>query len=756
MKSSADRRIEQKNILEDHHSHIVKDVVLIGGGHSHVAVLKSFGMNPMPGVRLTLIGKDLNTPYSGMLPGLIAGHYTFEEAHINLRPLANFAGAQLYHDAVRKIDLEARKIHCANRPPVHFDVLSINTGSTPFLDDVPGAREHSIPVKPIEQFLEKWEAIQQRQRQEKKPLHIVTVGAGAGGVELTMAVQFALRDIDPGNSYTVVSQTETILPTHAKSVQQTYNQILAERGVSVALQKRVSHVVHDQVILDDGEKIPFDVLFWVTNASPPSWPKNSGLLTNKTGFIAINDRLQSESHPYVFATGDVASCEKYPRPKSGVFAVRQGPPLAENIRRICAGEKLKPFRPQRIFLSLISTGDQFAVASYGPFSLKGEKIWKWKDWIDRRWMERYQKMPEMAVPEVAKERLTVPELLQAPVMHCGGCGSKVGSTTLSRVIKKLDPIKREDVLIGLDDPDDAAVTTMPYGCVGVHTIDFFRSFISDPYVFGQIAANHALSDVFAMGAEAQSALAMATVPYGDEENVEEQLFQVMAGALKMLNACNCALAGGHTTVGHEMVFGLSVHGIAEKSKLMQKGGMNPGDKLVLTKAVGTGTIFAADMRNEAKAAWAESAIDSMLLSNFQAGQIMHQHGATACTDVTGFGLLGHLVEMLKASGSGAEVELDKVPVLHGAFECMEKGIFSSLQPDNLRLRRGVNASNSVVEKAAYPILFDPQTSGGLLAGIPKRNVDSCVAALREIYPETSIIGTVIDTEISGGKYVTVV
>lgn len=743
--------------MDTGNSHIVKDVVLVGGGHAHVAVLKSFGMKPMPGVRVTVIGKDINTPYSGMLPGLIAGHYTFEEAHIDLRPLANFANAQLYHDSVQKIDLENRQIFCANRPPVRFDVLSINTGSTPFLDDVPGAREHSIPVKPIGNFLEKWESIKQDLRGNQKPLRVVTVGAGAGGVELTMAVQFALRDFDPGNEYTVVSQTDTILPTHAKSVQHKYEKILNQRGVTMAVNQRVTKVEPKELLMADGGKIPFDLLFWVTNAAPPRWPGSSGLRTDQDGFIAINDRLQSESHPYVFAAGDVASCAKYPRPKSGVFAVRQGPPLTENIRRICAGVPLKPFRPQSRFLSLISTGNQSAVASYGPFSLQGDYIWKWKNWIDVNWMAKYQELPEMETAEISTGgSLTVPELLKAPVMHCGGCGSKVGSTTLSRVINKLEPVKRDDVLIGLDSPDDAAVTTTPDGYVGVHTIDFFRSFINDPYVFGQIAANHALSDVFAMGAEAQSALAMATVPYGDEENVEEQLFQVMAGALKMLNACNCALAGGHTTMGGEMAFGLSVHGIAQQSRLMQKGGMNPGDILILTKAIGTGTIFAADMRNQAKGTWAESAIESMTLSNFEAGQILHKHGATACTDVTGFGLLGHLVEMLKASGITSVIELDAVPILPGALECVQNGIFSSLQPDNLRLRRGIEASETVAEKDTYSILFDPQTSGGLLAGIPEDQVEACLDSLREIYPESCVIGTVTQSDISEGKYVTVV
>ncbi|MEO0413954.1 MAG: selenide, water dikinase SelD, partial [Verrucomicrobiota bacterium] len=653
---------------------------------------------------------------------------------------------QLYNDAVTGIDLDNRLVHCADRPPVKFDVLSINTGSTPFVDAVPGAREHSIPVKPIDNFLEKWQAIQEAQRTADKAMRFVTVGAGAGGVELTMGVQHALRESGCTNTYTVVTQTDTILPTHSRGVQRKYEKTLADRGIAVKTQCPVERVEPNQLILKNGETIEFDALFWVTNAAPPKWPGNAGLATDAQGFIAVNDRLQSESHPYVFAAGDIASCAKFPRPKSGVFAVRQGPPLTENIRRLCAEQPLKAFRPQGKFLSLISTGDQNAVASYGALSLQGPAIWKWKDQIDRKWMQKYQDLPEMEPDQPEKkEKLTVPELLKAPVMHCGGCGSKVGSSTLSRVIKRLQPITRDDVLIGLDDPDDAAVTVTPAGYVGVHTIDFFRSFIHDPYVFGQIAANHALSDIFAMGAEAQSALAMATVPFGDEENVEEQLFQVMAGALKMLNECNCALAGGHTTMDTQLAFGLCVHGIAEEAKLMKKGGMKAGEKLILTKAVGTGTLFAADMRNQAKGVWAENAIDSMLLSNYRAGQILHAHGATACTDVTGFGLLGHLIEMLKASGAKAKVILADVPILDGALDCMRAGIYSSLQPDNLRLRRGVTPKGTIAEHETYPILFDPQTSGGLLASVPADRVDPALTELKILYPATTVIGEIVDS-----------
>jgi selenide,water dikinase len=330
-------------------------------------------------------------------------------------------------------------------------------------------------------------------------------------------------------------------------------------------------------------------------------------------------------------------------------------------------------------------------------------------------------------------------------MRCGGCGAKVGSTVLSRVINRLQPISRDDIIIGLNDPDDASVSEVPGGKLVVQSVDYFRSFIDDPYIFGQIAANHALSDIFAMGAETQSAMAIATVPYGIEEQVEEQLFQTMSGALTVLNDSNTALVGGHTSEGAELSFGLSVTGLASREQVMQKSGMQANDVLILTKALGTGTLFAADMRLKAKGRWIDAAIQSMLVSNQSAGFCMHRHGATACTDVTGFGLLGHLVEMTRASGKSVELDLNTLPVLDGALQMIETGIFSSLQEQNVRLRRAIKEPGELTAHKHFPLLFDPQTSGGLLGAIPAENAGACLAELHQLgYPATVVIGTVID------------
>jgi selenide,water dikinase len=741
--------------MKNDNTPIVKDLVLVGGGHSHVAVLKRFGMKPVPGVRLTLICRDVHTPYSGMLPGYVAGHYSFDDVHIDLGALARFAGARFYHSEVTALDLAGRRVLCDNRPSVPYDLLSINTGSAPRTSDVPGATEAAVPVKPINRFLDRWKALAARSLHHDGPMRIAVVGAGAGGVEILLAIQYRLATLrrEAGRTaddiaFDLFSDSPGILPTHNARARQAFEQVLRERGVTVHAGEPVVEVSGNRLRTESGAGIEADEILWVTAAGAPSWPGEAGLEVDARGFIKVSDTLQSVSHPDVFAAGDVASVVNHPRPKSGVFAVRQGKPLARNLDRALRGRPPRPFRPQEKFLSLVTTGDRYAVAARGDWSVKGRWVWLWKDWIDRRFMRKYNDLPDMAeeAPAALPRGLASAEAIKeisAIAMRCGGCGAKVGATVLGRALAGLEPIPRPDVLIGLHEPDDAAVVEVPPGKAMVHTVDSFRTMIDDPYLFGKIAANHSLGDIYAMGGEPQTALAVATVPFGIEEKVEDTLTQMMAGAMEVLRDAGAALVGGHTSEGAELTLGFAVNGLIDRDRVMRKAGMAPGDRLVLTKPVGTGTLFAADMRHKARGRWIAAALESMVRSNRKGAECLMAHGAHACTDVTGFGLLGHLVEMIRASEVDVELDLGAIPFLDGAEETVRAGILSSLQPQNLRLRRAIANPDECAGDPRYPLLFDPQTAGGLLASVPEAEAERCVEELRAMgYGRAAIIGCV--------------
>ena len=778
---------------------VIRDIVLVGGGHSHVHVLKAFAMRPQPGVQLTLITRDVDTPYSGMLPAYCAGRYSWREAHIDLVRLAGFAKARLVHAEACGLDTAARRVLLRGRPPVAYDVVSIDIGSAPrtlpVLDEpedaeaaatrgraarareaaVAGGGQPSVtPVKPIDGFCRRWDRIVERVRARAGSVRLVVVGAGAGGIELTLAMQSrllaelrALGRPPSDLSVTVVSRSEQVLPQHSTGVRRSFSRILHERGIRVVLGAEVSSVTRTELrCKGDVPTIPYDEAVWCTQGAAQEWLRETGLELDAAGFVAVRPTLQSTSHDDVFAAGDVAAVLEHPRPKAGVFAVRQGPPLADNLRRAVLGLRPRPFAPQSTFLGLIATGDGGCVGSRGLMALEGAWLWELKDWIDRNWMRGYTEL-KMRTPWLPALRLGAPDrpppvpdvartagadaldALAHASMRCGGCGSKVGAPTLSRVMARLaadgaNLEKREGVLVGLDAPDDCAVLA-PSKRASVHTVDFFRSFVSDPYVFGQIAANHALSDAHAMGAEPVGALAVAVVPYGLESKVEETLYQMMSGACDVLAKAGCALVGGHTCEGAELALGFAVTGLASAKGTIHKGGMRAGHAIVLTKPLGTGVIFAGQMRNAAAGAWVGAAVRGMVQSNAPAARCLAKHRASACTDVTGFGLFGHLHEMCAASRARVRVCLDDVALLDGAAELVAQGIFSSLQPANMRLRRAVANEADALRHPAYPLAFDPQTTGGLLAAVPADAVADCVAELREMgYASASAIGEVLE------------
>jgi selenide, water dikinase len=712
---------------------VSQDLVLVGGGHAHVHVLKRFGMRPMPGVRLTLVAREVETPYSGMLPGWVAGHYAFDECHIDLGRLARFAGARLVRDEAVGIDRGQHRLLLRAHPPLRWDRLSLDIGSAPRLGEVPGAAEHAIPVKPISRFAARWEALLARARALPR-MRLAIVGGGAGGVELALAAQYRLAALCRQPPEVRLVTREALLASHNRRVRGRVEAIFARRGIEVVAGNPVVRVEPGVLACADGSRFAFDEALWVTEAGAAPWLAETGLPLTADGFVVIDETLRSPAEPSIFAAGDVATMPAHPRDKAGVYAVRQGPPLAANLRRVLAGEKPRRAIPQQRGLALIGTGDCRAVASRGPLAVEGAWLWRLKDRIDRRWMRRYRELPAM-----------VPAPGEADAgdagMRCGGCAAKVPAAVLGRVVGRLAPAASPAVAIGLDSPDDAALIAFPGAPPLLQTVDFFRAMVTDPYLFGQIAANHALGDIYAMGARPDTALAIATLPPARAEIVEDDLYQMLRGALDVLEPAGAVLVGGHSAEGAETGLGFAVTGRAPPSgKLLRKGGLRPGDRLILTKPLGTGVILAADGRALAPAPAVATAIAAMLEPSAAAAECLVAERASAATDVTGFGLLGHLVEMLRASAMDAVLDPDAIPALPGACELLAQGIASSLQADNLAALAALDASSRTHPNA--PLLVDPQTAGGLLAGVAAERAGSCLDRLRRIGCRAAVIGRV--------------
>ncbi|MEB3233383.1 MAG: selenide, water dikinase SelD, partial [Leptolyngbyaceae bacterium] len=508
-----------------------------------------------------------------------------------------------------------------------------------------------------------------------------------------------------------------------------------------------------------GRQVECDRVFWVTSAAAAPWIAPSGLATDDQGFIQVNDYLQSVSHPHIFAAGDIATMVNHPHPKAGVFAVRQGQPLHTNLRRALQNQPLKLFKPQKEFLILVGTGAERAIASRGRFTLGPMKrLWQWKDYIDRQFMERFTHLTPMGKSKERGTRneernnsklLPLPHSPTLPLSHspipCAGCASKVSKSVLQQVLSQLQP-SADSTLIGLDAADDAAVIQVPPDMALVQTVDYFRALLDDPFLVGQITTQHCLNDLYAMGAMPHSVLAIATLPYAIPPKLEDTLYLLLAGVIKSLAAVGAELIGGHTVEGPELGLGLSCNGFADPEKLWRKGGMEPGDQLILTKPLGIGTLFAADMQLRAKGRWIEGAIASMLQSHHAAVKCFRHYGTTACTDITGFGLAGHLLEMVQSAHHSVELQLDALPILPGAITTLEQGYLSSLHSPNRQSSQAFIVGPKVIPHPLQPMLFDPQTSGGLLAAVPLEQSKACLNQLRQLgYTSSQIIGQVIPT-----------
>ena len=390
--------------------------------------------------------------------------------------------------------------------------------------------------------------------------------------------------------------------------------------------------------------------------------------------------------------------------------------LFDNLRAALSGGELRPYKPQRDYLKLISLGAKSALAEKFGTAREGPLLWKLKDYIDRKFMDQFDTLPAMSAPQLPRTvALGLKDALGDKPM-CGGCGAKVGRATLQTVLR--------------DHFGDDAAEVQPGQ---VMSTDHLRALTHDPVVMTRIAAVHALGDIWAMGATPQAATANLILPRMSAALQERTMAEIMMAASEVFAKAGGKIVGGHSSLGDELTIGFTVTGLAQNPITL--AGAQPGDTLIITKPIGIGTVMAAEMAGQANGEDVISCLDLMMQDQAEASVILRN--AHAMTDITGFGLAGHLRGICDASGVGAALDLGAIPLMDGALALSGAGVRSTLFEDN---RTGAGPING----PCIDLLFDPQTAGGLLAVVPTATSDKALKALQEAGYTAAVIGQITE------------
>ncbi len=715
-------------------------LILAGGGHSHALVLRHWAMQPQrrPRAWITLVSRGSTALYSGMVPGLVAGLYEPEACAIDLRHLAEQAGVSFIAAEITGLDLSQRLLALAGRPPLRFDWLSLDVGAetAPIEPLQSGAATTVLAIKPLEPFLQWCERTPPGQA-------VRIVGSGAAAVEVALALRAR------GHEPLVLTRTSG-LSLGSRSANQLLSQVLQRAGINRT--RAAPKAAGQQEWRQSGAESPARAITLNCSGSrAPAWLKASGLPTGPGGRVLCHPDLTVQGHPGVFASGDCGVIAGNGRPPSGVWAVRAAPVLAGNLQRALASRPLQCWRPQRRALQLLGdggvSGQPRAMALWGPLALGPSRwLWRWKDQIDRQFMARFAPRPTMTAAGQGAS---------GAAMACRGCAAKVAAAPLAAALQQLDgPAPQRD--------DAALVARSATGELLLQSVDGFPALVSDPWLNGRLTTLHACSDLWATGAAVASAQTVVTLPVLADPLQADLLLQTLAGVRSVLDPLGAELLGGHTLEARDAMpagpgmpmaglsLMLTVNGNAPTERLWPKGPLQRGDALLLLRPIGSGVLFAAAMAGAAKPSWIDGALGVLQHSQAPAVDVLAAHGCHACTDITGFGLLGHLGEMLQASPEGLRVELESKSLrqlaLPGALELLAAGHASTLAPANasaLTLLSGPVTLNPQADANLEQLLIDPQTCGPLLAALPAAQASGALLALlRAGYPHAAVIGRV--------------
>ena len=717
---------------------ITNDLVLIGGGHSHLSVLMELSKKPIKGNRITLISNEIDTPYSGMIPGYIEGIYSWRESHIDLYKLCIKLNIRFIHSEVTKISAMNKEVYLKGRPKLKFDVLSINSGIESDNSKIEGAKKNSVPVKPISRLAGNF------LKEIKNFNKIAFIGGGAGSVELALALKKRFNNTNKKIEITIVTGKNGILNSFPKKTKQIALNVLKETNIKLLENKEVIQVKKNKLLMSDGTYLNIDKSILSTNAMAPKWIEKSDIKLNKDNFIVVNDAFQT-NHKFIFAAGDIVDFNKENLKKAGVFAVRSGKPLAKSIRNYISNEKNFAYKFNKNYLALIGLSNGLAIATKYNFSYSTKLNFYLKKYIDQRFIKKFNELNNNQISKIKKIFIgyiyktfkinNIYEHDETNQMQCRGCAAKVPYNALQNTLSKKIITTSEDA---------TPINTYPNL---FQSVDMINAIISDPFILGKIAANHAISDIVSVNSNIISAMMILQLPLSKSIINSRDLEQVTNGANQIFEFYNCFINGGHTMIGKDQdpVIGFAITGEQKEHLNFKKTNRNikVDDILILTNKIGSGIIFAGINNDLIDSYFQIEVIKQMEDGNIAFGNITEKLKILSMTDITGFGLANHLLNLIKRDNgkTGLTIFPRKIPVFDGVEEAIKKKVKSSLFENNYLI-----AKKEIVygrdEDCIDEILYDPQTVGGLAFIIPKEEKEKQFQILKKYKINFTEIGYV--------------
>ena len=723
-------------MLKSENTIIKNDLILIGGGHAHLMLMMEYGKKPIPNTRITLISNELDTPYSGMIPGYIEGIYSWREAHIDLYKLSMKLNIRFIHSEVINISGKNKKVYLKKRPSLSYDFLSINSGIQSDFSRIKGAKKYSLPVKPISKLASNF------LKEVDNYNSIAFIGGGAGAVELALALRKRFKNKKSTLKITIVTGESGLLKSFSKKTQTLTHSSLDNANINVIEKKYILEITKYGLITSDNKSIKVDKCILSTNAMAPEWLQNTDINLNEKGFIKVNKSFQT-NFEFIFAAGDIIDFNKMNLDKAGVYAVRAGKHLAKSIKRFILNKPMYFYKFDKNYLALIGLANGYAIASKYSLSNCLKINHHLKKYIDKRFIKKFNNFENITLYSKLKKIIlyflnkitknSIFILNDEIQMQCKGCAAKVPFNALKKSLPKNLTFSSEDA------------SSIPQHPSLFQTIDMINAIITDPFLLGKISANHSLSDIYAVKSKAISAQMILQLPLSKPEINSRDLRQVSLGAQSIFESNECILNGGHTMIGNDAdpVIGFSVTG--EKKNISSKvtTKIKPGDILILTGKIGSGLIFAGINNNFIDSYYQIDVINQMIEGNTKFANIIEKLTILSMTDITGFGLANHLLNLIQrdSNNTGLTLNIDKIPIYKGVKKALEKGVKSSLFNSNFEAaNKNIIYEND--KKLIDEIIYDPQTVGGLGFIICKQNKIETFKVLKQYKIEYSVIGFV--------------